>query len=600
MKSLLTQLSVLLKSAVQEVLGSFLDINSFAVELSQATSAQFGHYQSNVALHAAKSLGKNPRELAQAIVDAIKKQNSAGVTVISKIEIAGPGFINITLDSQFLSNFVTGQLTDTHLGIEKPVVVQKIVVDFSSPNVAKELHVGHLRSTIIGDSLARLFEFLGHDVLRLNHIGDWGTQFGMLLAYLKKYEPNALADEGSINTVLEADQLQQAATKLSSLMAWYKASKKKFDEDESFKQEAREEVVRLQAGDKDSYDIWLKICAISRAAYQHIYQLLGVTITDRGESFYNPFLQDVITLLEQKGLLELSDGALCMFLDGFITKEGTPLPLIVQKSDGGFNYATTDLAALRHRIEVEKADRIVYVTDAGQRLHFQMLEQAAVKAGILDPAKVRFDHVMFGLVLGPDGKKFKTRSGQTEPLIGLLEEAVEHAKTALSERIKDSSDQELTEMAKVLGIDAVKYADLSTQIQKDYMFSYERMLKFEGNTAAYLLYCYVRICSIKRKIGKPLESLLVEGINLEHPSEIALGLHLAQFDQTLDSMSRLLLPSRLTDYLYTLAEKFHAFFHDCRVEGTAQETSRLLLCELTRRVMEQGFTIIGLKTLDRM
>lgn len=600
MKPLLKILSSLFFDAVQKSLGSLLDLSSFQIELSQASNAQFGHYQSNVAMHTAKMLGKHPREVAQAIVASLDKQDADGTTIIGKVEIAGPGFINITLDAGFLSAFVSQQLLDQHLGIKKPVKVQKIVVDFSSPNVAKELHVGHLRSTIIGDCLARLFEFLGHDVLRLNHIGDWGTQFGMLIAYLKKYEPQALLDDAAMAVAHHGDELQQASLKLSSLMAWYKVSKKKFDEDEAFKNEAREEVVRLQAGDAQSLAMWNKICAISRAAYQHIYQLLDVKITDRGESFYNSYLNDVVACLEERGILQTSQGAQCVFLDGFVGKDGEPLPMMVKKSDGGFNYATTDMAALRHRIDVEKADRIIYVTDAGQRMHFEMLEQACIKAGILNPKKVQFNHVMFGLVLGPDGKKFKTRSGETEPLIDLLEEAVVHAKVALAERIKDTTDVQLTAMAKILGIDAVKYADLSTQIQKDYMFSYERMLKFEGNTAAYLLYCYVRICSIKHKIGKDLTALLHTGITLEHPSELALGLHLAQFDQTLDGMSKTLLPSRLTDYLYTLAEKFHAFFHDCRVEGTPQESSRLLLCELTGRVLKQGLEIVGLKTLERM
>lgn len=600
MKPLLQILSSLLFDAVQKSFGSVLDLATFQIELTQASNAQFGHYQSNVAMHAAKILGKNPRDVAVTIVAGLSRSSDDGIMIIEKVDIAGPGFINITLDSGFLSAFVSQQLKDQHLGIEKPLKIQKIVVDFSSPNVAKELHVGHLRSTIIGDCLARLFEFLGHNVLRLNHIGDWGTQFGMLIAYLKKYEPQALSDDRAQMADSSGDELQQASLKLSSLMVWYKASKKKFDEDDQFKTEAREEVVRLQAGDVQSLAMWNKICDISRAAYQHIYQLLDVTIIDRGESFYNPYLNHVVALLDERGILQTSQGAQCVFLDGFVGKEGEPLPMIIKKSDGGFNYATTDMAALRHRIEVEQADRIIYVTDAGQRMHFEMLEQAAVKAGILDPKKVQFDHVMFGLVLGPDGKKFKTRSGETEPLIDLLEEAVVHAKAALAERIKDTTETELTGMARILGIDAVKYADLSTQIQKDYMFSYERMLKFEGNTAAYLLYCYVRICSIKRKIGKDINCLLSAGIKLEHPSEIALGLHLAQFDQTLDGMSRTLLPSRLTDYLYTLAEKFHAFFHDCRVEGTEQETSRLLLCQLTGRVLKQGLEIVGLKTLERM
>lgn len=551
-------------------------------EITQSTQPQFGDYQCNNALKLAKELNLSPREVAQKIAAHYPKNS-----LIGKIEIAGPGFINLTLDPDFLSHEVDAMVRDPFMGISHPKHQQKIVVEFSSPNVAKELHVGHLRSTIIGDCLARLFEFLGHDVLRLNHIGDWGTQFGMLIAFMREIAADVL--EGK----KEAD--------LPTLMVWYRESKKRFDADPEFKKQAQLQVVKLQGGDEATLAAWEMICEISRKAYQEIYTLLDVKLQERGESFYNPMLPLVVADLDKKGMITISDGAKCVYLEGFAGREGEPLPMIIQKSDGGYNYDTTDMAALRQRIEVEEADRIIYVVDAGQSLHFQMLFKAAEKAGYLNPKKVEVNHVAFGVVLGSDGKKFKTRSGETEKLIDLLYESVSHAKKILKERIPELEEQELTHMAEILGIDAVKYADLSSHRIKDYIFSYERMLRFEGNTAAFLLYAYVRIQSIKRKVGKETASLLASTtIKLNHPTEIALGLHLRQFGEALDSVAKDLIPNRLTDYLYVLAEKFHAFFRDCRVEGSLEEDSRLLLCEATARVLKQGLHILGLKTLDRM
>ena len=556
-------------------------------EVTQSTQPQFGHYQCNNALKIAKELKKNPRDVAAQILQSLDKSASDGSLMLSKLEIAGPGFINITIDTPFLSKQTTEILSDERLGVPSPQHKEKVIVEFSSPNIAKELHVGHLRSTIIGDALARLFEFLDYDVLRLNHIGDWGTQFGMLIAYMQETAPEALSLQ------VEAD--------LPQLMQWYKDAKKRFDEDPEFKKRSQLQVVRLQGGDPESLNAWRAICAISRKAFAEIYQLLDVSLVERGESFYNPFLAEIVNDLNTKGLITISDGAKCIFLEGFTNRDGTPLPMIVQKSDGGYNYDTTDMAAIRHRIDVEKADRIIVVTDAGQSLHFAMLFKAAEKAGYLDPKKTRVDHVPFGVVLGPDGKKFKTRSGDTEKLVDLLLEAIRQAKLIMSERMPDADSQELDRLSQILGIDAVKYADLSCHRVKDYAFSYERMLKFEGNTAAFLLYAYVRIQGIKRKVGVAVHDLVQTAqITLEHPAEIALAMHLRQFGETLDAMSRDLLPNRLCDYLYALAEMFHAFFRDCRVEGTPQEKSRLLLCEATGRILEKGLSILGLKTLDRM
>jgi arginyl-tRNA synthetase len=428
---------------------------------------------------------------------------------------------------------------------------------------------------------------LGDEVLRLNHIGDWGTQFGMLIAYMQENVPDVFNGKKQ--------------TDLIELMGWYRESKNRFDEDPEFKKRAQLQVVKLQSGDLQTRTAWQVICEISRRSYQEIYDLLDVRLVERGESFYNPYLPKMIDDLEKKGLISISDGAKCISLEGFVSRDGAPLPMIVQKSDGGYNYDTTDMAAIVHRIQVEKADRIIYLTDAGQSLHFAMLFKAAEKAGYLNSSQVRVDHAPFGVVLGVDGKKFKTRSGHTEKLIDLLLEAVKRAKKIMQERLPNLSEKELEDVSQILGIDAVKYADLSCHRIKDYVFSYDRMLKFEGNTAAFLLYAYVRIQSIKRKVGKNISDLLKDShIILEHPSEIALAFHLRRFGEVLEMMSRDLLPNRLCDYLYELAEKFHAFFRDCRVEGDSREDSRLLICEATGRVLKKGLNLLGLKTLERM
>ncbi len=555
-------------------------------EVVQSTQEVFGHYQCNSCLKIAKALKKNPKEVAEAVKEFLLRDPSSK-DLFAKIEVAGPGFINMTLSSAAIGERINAVLKDPFLGVERPVKKQKIIVEFSSPNVAKELHVGHLRSTIIGDAIARIFEFLGHDVLRLNHIGDWGTQFGMLICFLKDNHPEVLSGV--------------VPTDLTSLMQWYKASKKRFDEDADFKKRSQLEVVKLQGGDKESLEAWKRICEISRVAFQDIYQLMDVKIEERGESFYNPYLADVVADLEAKGLVTISGGAKCVFLEGIVGRDEAPLPMIIQKSDGGFNYDTTDMAALRHRVQEEKAERIIILTDAGQALHFQMVFQAAQKAGYYDPKKVQLDHVTFGVVLGSDGKKFKTRSGDTEKLIDLLLEAVRQAKIIVEERLPDASQEEKEQIAKTLGIGAVKYSDLSGNRIKDYVFSYDRMLKFDGNTAAFLLYAFVRIMGIKRKGEWDLQTLLnQETIILTHPSEERLAVHLCQFPEVLQSLARDLLPNRLSDYLYELAEKFHAFYRDCRVEGALEEKSRLLLCEVTGRILQKGLELLGLHTVSRM
>lgn len=582
MKPLLNQLSEIFETAILNAYPELKDLPSLPLEVAASTQEKFGHYQCNSPMKLSKQLKLNPKAIAEKIVAHVDN-----CELISKMEIAGPGFINITLSPKALSSSLTERVRNPQASVQKGHASEKIIIDFSSPNTAKEMHVGHLRSTIIGDCLARLFEFLGDDVIRLNHIGDWGTAFGMLIAYIKEAHPQVFEGKEPID--------------LSQLVQFYKLAKQRFDTESDFKKLAQLEVVKLQGGDPSSLQAWRMICDISSEAYQQIYDLLGVKLIERGESFYNPFLADVVADLEKRGLVVISDGAKCIFLDGFLNREGEPLPLMIQKSDGGYNYDTTDLAAIRQRIETEKADRIIYVTDSGQSQHFQMIFKAAEKAGYLHPNKVKVDHVGFGLVLGPDGKKFKTRSGETERLIDLLQTAIDKARDILKERHPDKSQNEIAELAQAIGLGAVKYADLSSHRTSDYLFSYDKMLRFEGNTAAFLMYAYVRVASIKRKVGLNVDTLKYsETIQLEHPSEIALGLHLLQFDEALDLLARDLLPNRLTDYLYILAEKFNAFFRDCRVEGSAEEKSRLLLCELTGWTLKQGLHILGIETVEKM
>ena len=586
MKNHLIYLCKKFESAIQAAFPELGNLTG-VVEVVRSTQELYGHYQCNSAMRLTKPLRKNPRVIAEEIIQHVERDGEDGQVMISDLEIAGPGFINITLDRHYIEHALDVIFQDEHLGISQPDHSQNVVIDFSSPNTAKEMHVGHLRSTIIGDSLARLFEFLGHNVIRLNHVGDWGTAFGMLIAHMKDRVPE----------VLLGDQ----ETDLTHLVSWYKESKKRFDEDPDFKKRSQMEVVALQGGDPAARKAWEIICEISRKAYQEIYDLLDIKLTERGESYYNPLLPGVVADLEEKGLVEVSNGAKCIFLKGFINRDGDPLPLMVQKTDGGYNYDTTDMAAIRQRVEDEKADRIIYVTDAGQANHFRMVFQAAAKAGYYDSSKVTVEHVPFGMVLGGDGKKFRTRSGETEKLMDLLMAAVKRAQEILVERENALPEKEQAELAHTLGIGAIKYADLSCNRTSDYTFSYDRMLRFEGNTAAFLMYAYVRVLGIKRKVG--LENIAegVKGsVQLAHPSELALGLHLSRFGEVLDRMAEELLPNKLTDYLYELADKFNAFFRDCRVEGVEEQDSRLMLCELVARTMRQGLDLLGVKVPSQM
>ncbi len=551
-----------------------------ADSLSYSTHARYGHYQCNVAMRLAKQLKMNPKEIAQSITSNLND------SLYSQIEIAGPGFINLWLQASLLSNYARHQLTDSHLGVLQSHPRQKVVIDFSSPNIAKEMHVGHLRSTIIGDCIANIFEFYGDDVLRLNHVGDWGTAFGMLIVYLQEQHPTILAD----NT----------KTDLSQLVVWYKAAKQQFDADPRFKERAQQQVVKLQSGDHDSLLAWEKICDISRSGFQRVYDILDIKITERGESYYNDQLDNMIAQLEEKNLIQVSDGAKCIFLDGFVNRNNEPLPLMVQKSDGGYNYASTDMAAVQQRVDIEQADRIIYLTDSGQSQHFAQVFAAAAKAGFVDKNHTQLDHAGFGLVLGEDGKKFRTRSGETVRLQNLLDEAILKAKNILLTRDRSWGEDDLNAAAHILGIGAVKYADLSCSRINDYKFSFDRMLQFEGNTASFIIYAYVRIQSIRQKIENEVANTQVELLSFEHPSEISLGLHLARFPDVMAKIKADLMPHYLTDYLYETAQLFNLFFRDCRVVGSDKQASRWLICELTAKMIRTGLNLLGIKTLNRM
>ncbi len=570
-------------------LGSQEVLPHWQSEVTRATAAQYGHYQCNSAMKLTKRLGANPREIATQVLNAVKELD--GENKIEKLEIAGPGFINIWLNPDFINSEINKILRDNRAGVPTVKIPQKIVVDFSAPNTAKEMHVGHLRSTIIGDALARILEFLGHDVLRLNHIGDWGTQFGMLIAYLKQYQPEVA--EGKLET------------DLSHLMSWYKASKKIFDQDPAFKQSAQQEVVALQSGEFGAIKIWQMICDISQKAYHQIYDYLDVKLIDRGESFYNPMLAGIVQDLTTGGFVTVNEGAKCIFLDGFKNREGEPLPMMLQKSDGGYNYDTTDMAAVKHRVQTEKANRLIYVTDSGQSTHFAMLFAAAKKVGYVND-NIRLDHVPFGLVLGPDGKKYKTRSGDTEKLMDLLAEGVVRAKNILLERNKIEqifTESELEHTAKTIGISAIKYADLSGNRIQDYVFEYDKMLKLDGNTAAFLIYAYVRTAGIKRKLSNielNAQNQDLAKITLEHPMEFNLAVHLLRFPEMITEVADDLFPNRLCEYLFELANHFNQFFRDCRIIGSEEQASRLSLSELTAKVLKLGMGLLGLKTVEKM
>ena len=616
LNTLTERLKVALEQAFPEAAAEAVRASggSLDPQLAPASKPEVGDFQANGALALAKPLRQAPRVVAEAIVAQLADDPIVAALCLPP-QIAGPGFINLTLRPEALVAEVASRLADSRLGV--PLAggaagsvapsppAAPVIVDFSSPNIAKEMHVGHLRSTIIGDCLARVLAFRGHALLRLNHVGDWGTQFGMLITHLKQVAPEALTTADAVD--------------LGDLVAFYRQAKQRFDEDEPFQTTAREEVVKLQAGDPVSRRAWQLLCDQSRREFQLIYDRLGIDLQERGESFYNLYLPAVVADLEAAGLLVIDEGARCVFLEGVSGKEGKPLPVIVQKSDGGFNYATTDLAAIRYRFAAapagDGARRVIYVTDAGQASHFAGVFQVARRAGWI-PEDGRLEHVPFGLVQGEDGKKLKTRAGDTVRLKDLLDEAVERADADLRRRLAEEGRSEdeafIRHVATTVGLAAVKYADLSQNRTTNYQFSFDRMLALQGNTAPYLLYAVVRIAGIARKgaeaagadaLGSdPGDSGGDASLVFSEPQEWALVRHLLGFDAVIAEVEEELLPNRLCTYLFELSQVFNRFYDQVPVLKAPPEAraSRLALCRLTADTLKLGLGLLGISTLERM
>ncbi|MDQ1488597.1 MAG: arginyl-tRNA synthetase [Actinomycetota bacterium] len=542
-------------------------------------------YQVNGSMALAKRTGRPPRDLAQDLVDRVELSDIA-----LPLEIAGPGFINVTLQDAFLARALAETADDPRLGVTLATTTETVVVDYSAPNVAKEMHVGHLRSTIIGDALVRIMEFVGHKVIRQNHLGDWGTPFGMLIEHLLTVGENEAAEELSVG----------------DLGRFYQEARAAFDADPDFADRARRRVVELQAGDPRTLQQWQLLVDESSRYFSSVYERLGVKLTaadQAGESMYNPLLADTVAELDRLGLLVESDGALCVFPPGFTTREGNPLPLIVRKSDGGFGYDATDLAAIRYRLRDLGADHILYVVGAPQREHLEMIIETARLAGWLVPP-ARAEHVAFGSVLGADRKMFRTRAGGSIRLVDLLDEAVERAARVVAEKAPGLSPEEAAAVSEAVGIGAVKYADLSNDRVKDYAFDWDRMLDFTGNTAPYLQYAHARVRSIFRRAE-------ADGVDVSslapapefQPAERRLALEILSFDGAVHGTEGSLQPHRLCTYLFDLASAFTDFYESCpilRADTPEQLRSRLLLADLTARILAQGLDLLGIAAPERM
>ncbi|GLS82300.1 arginine--tRNA ligase [Paraferrimonas haliotis] len=553
------------------------------LQVDRTKDKSHGDFATNVALMTAKAAKKPPRELAQLLIDTLPQSEH-----IAKVEIAGPGFINFFVDDNALANQIEAAYQSPNLAIaeEQP---QTIVVDLSSPNLAKEMHVGHLRSSIIGDAVARTLEFQGHKVIRQNHVGDWGTQFGMLLAYME--EKRAANEEISMA--------------LSDLESFYRAAKQRFDESPEFANRARDLVVELQSGNEQCLALWREFNEISLAHCQSVYDKLNVKLTRadvRGESAYNDDLTQVVADLDAAGVLTEDQGAKCVFLDEFKNQQGDPLPVIVQKKGGGFLYSTTDLAAMRYRQNVLHADRVLYFVDQRQGLHFQQVFTVARKAGFVSNS-TSLEHLGFGTMNGEDGKPFKTRSGDTVKLIDLLVEAEQRAMELVKQKNTELSQQELETIANAVGIGSVKYADLSKNRSSDYIFSFDQMLSFEGNTAPYLLYALTRVSNIARKANDQSINYQDAAIVLAEQKEIDLANKLAQFAETIKRVADRGTPHVLCGYLFELAGTFSSFYEACPVlsaDTEAQRNSRLKLAKVTERTLKTGLDLLGIETLERM
>jgi arginyl-tRNA synthetase len=540
--------------------------------------------QVNGSLALAKAMGLTPREVALKVLEVVDLKD-----ICSDAQVAGPGFINLTFKNEFLARELMASSTGKKLGVRSATKPRKVLIDYSAPNVAKEMHVGHLRSTVIGDALVRMLTYVGNEVVRENHVGDWGTPFGMLIEHLVDLGETHAAEELSVG----------------DLDSFYRSARKKFDESEIFQTRARTRVVALQSGDAETLRLWKLLVAESNRYFQKIYHTLGVLLepTDvMGESAYNKLLPEVVTRLGALGIMTKSDGADVVFPEGFTNRENQPLPLIIRKTDGGYNYATSDLACVIDRVERIDAELLLYVVGAPQAQHLQMIAAVATQAGWLKAPR-EMVHVSFGNVLGADKKMLKTRSGDTVKLDALLTEAVERAAKAVAEKNPDLTAEAQAEIARIVGIGAVKYADLSTDRIKDYTFDWDRMLSFDGNTSPYLQYAHARICSIFRRANVERASVRNFEPTISHVAERELAMKVLQFDSalwdTLDKYS----PHRLCTYLYDLATSFSSFYEQCPVlkaENENEKNSRLMLCDLTARVMQAGLEVLGIESPEQM
>lgn len=575
-------IQTLLNQRIQAAMVAAGALDTAPALVRQSAKAQFGDYQANGIMGAAKALKMNPRDFAQATLEKLDLSDIA-----DKIEIAGPGFINIFLKNIWLGKELVQLRTSERLDVNEVTSPETVVVDYSAPNLAKEMHVGHLRSTVIGDAVVRTMEFLGHNVVRQNHVGDWGTQFGMLLAYMERLR----AENTEISMVL------------SDLETFYRAAKTCFDDDEAFATRARELVVALQSGDEECLKLWDEFIEISLHHCEETYAMLGVSLERQHvmpESAYNDDLQNVVNELTEQGLLKESNGAQCVFMEEFANKEGEITPVIVQKTGGGFLYATTDLAAVRFRQHTLNADRVLYFVDARQSLHFQQIFTLSRKAGFVKP-ETKLEHMPFGTVMGSDGKPFKTRSGGVAKLSALLEEAQERAYKLVASKNEDMDEEELRNIARVVGISSVKYADLSKNRTSDYVFNWDTMLSFEGNTAPYLLYAYSRVASIVKRSEIDVASLTGD-ISIVADQERALAVKLCQFEEAIQQVANDGMPHFLCAYLYDLAGTFMTFYEACPILNAVDDVkqSRLQLALNTASTLKLGLSLLGIETLERM
>lgn len=575
-----------IKHALEGLLSTAIDnatgLSGSKGNVIYATRPEFGDYQANGVMAVAKIAKTNPRELAAKVLAAIPEND-----LIARAEIAGPGFINLFLADDYVTRWGKHYAQSEQALIEPVAAPLRVVVDYSSPNLAKEMHVGHLRGTIIGDSLVRVLEASGHEVIRQNHVGDWGTQFGMLIAHMESLQ----------------SENEKLSIQLSDLESFYRAAKQRFDNEPGFAEIARGYVVKLQSGDTDCLKAWRLFIDTSLSHCESVYERLGVTLTRQDlkpESFYNPQLAHIIKTLDDRGLLTVSEGAKCVFMDEFTGKEGAPLPTIVQKSDGGYLYASTDLAAIQYRAGTLKADRVLYVVDARQSLHFQQVFAIARKAGMV-PESCSLEHIAYGTMMGEDGKPFKTRSGDTVKLVDLLEESVRRAHEIVSEKNPALDDASRAQIAAVVGISAVKYSDLSKNRTSDYVFDWSTMLSFEGNTAPYMLYAFARIKSILRK-QENTECTAAAALQITADEERKLILKNLQFQEAIMVVAQEGYPNYLCAYLYELAGMFMRFYEACPVLKAEPEVrvSRLLIVGLTAKTLEKGLTLLGLQTLEQM